>query len=246
MIFTTPLNLILALAPAALFAAPTQNADSIAALIPRQDVPAGVWDRLRKADALCDLSNVVLPIAPTPLAAPAQGSTLHHIAIGRGTQNYTCASASSSDVPKAVGAKASLFNATCDAARLNVVTLGQVTDLSLNYAIPTSPEAEQRLSGHHQFTAAGVPLFMLETPEANYGRIEAKVDAKSPAPATASKGKNLLGSVPWLKLSATTDGSWAYSEVYRVHTAGGVAPENCQGIQGSFTVEYSAQYWFYA
>jgi len=184
--------------------------------------------------------------APTPLAAPAQGTTLRHIAIGRGTQNYTCASASASDVPKAVGATASLFNATCDAARLNVVTLGQVTDLSLNYAIPTSPEAEQRLSGHHEFTAAGVPLFMLETPEANYGRIEAKVDAKSPAPATASKGKNALGSVPWLKLSATATGSWAYKEVYRIHTAGGVAPDNCKDIQGSFTVEYSAQYWFYA
>ncbi|RMZ68654.1 malate dehydrogenase [Pyrenophora seminiperda CCB06] len=263
MIFATCLNLILALAPAALLAAPTQTVDSIAALIPRQAMPAGVWDELRKTDALCDLSNVALPAgkscnlyqsrdpiltttAPTPLPAPAQGTTLRHIAIGRGTQNYTCASASSSDVPKAVGAKASLFNATCDAARLNLITLGQVTDLSLNYAIPTSPEAEQRLSGHHQFTAAGVPLFMLETPGADYGRIEAKVDVKSAAPTTASKGTNTLGSVPWLKLSATTDGSWAYKEVYRVHTAGGVAPDNCQGIQGSFTVEYSAQYWFYA
>lgn len=61
MIFATSLNLILALAPAALFAAPTQSADSIAALIPRQDMPAGVWDQLRKVDALCDLSNVLLP-----------------------------------------------------------------------------------------------------------------------------------------------------------------------------------------
>ena len=254
----------MALAPTVLFAAPTQTANSIAALIPRQDLPAGVWDELKKADALCDLSNVELPIgkssnpyqrrkhiltttpAPTPLAAPAQGTTLRHVAIGRGIQNYTCASATSSDVPKAIGAIASLFNATCDAARLNVVTLGQVTDLALNYAIPTSPEAEHRLSGHHQFTAAGVPLFMLETDNADYGRVEAKVDTKSPAPATASKGKNELGSVPWLKLSATTDGEWAYKEVYRVHTAGGVAPDNCQGIQGTFTVEYSAQYWFYA
>lgn len=267
MIFPASFSLLLALAPAALFAAPTQNADSIAALIPRQNLPANVYEELRKTDSLCDLSNVKLPAgtsclpthstkqhvlttlaAPTPLADPAQGSSLRHIAIGRGTQNYTCSGLSKSDAPKAVGAVASLFNVTCDAARLNVNTLAQVTNLALNYAIPSSPEAEQRLSGHHQFTAAGVPLFMLETKEADYGRVECGVDAKSPAPKDASLGTNQLGSVPWLKLSATVgnDNHWAYNEVYRVHTAGGVAPKTCEGIEGSFTVEYSAQYWFYA
>ena len=168
--------------------------------------------------------------------------------MGRGTQNYTCASSSTSEAPKAVGAIATLFNVTCDAARLNVDTLSQITDLALNYAIPSSAEANKRLSGHHQFTAAGVPLFMLETKEADYGRVECSVNAKSPAPETASKGTNQLGSVPWLKLNATVgnDKNWAYKEVYRVHTAGGVAPATCEGIQGAFTVEYSAQYWFYA
>ncbi|EUC37725.1 hypothetical protein COCVIDRAFT_42435 [Bipolaris victoriae FI3] len=248
MIFSTSLSLVLALAPTALFAAPTQNADSIAALIPRQHLPVGIYEQLKKTDALCDLSNVKLPNAPTPLAAPAQGTSLRHIAIGRGTQNYTCASSTASDVPKAVGAVASLFNVTCDAARLNTDTLAKVTNLALNYAIPVSPEAEKRLSGHHEFTAAGVPLFMLQTQDADYGRVECSVDAKSPAPTTASLGTNRLGSVPWLKLNATvgTDKHWAYNEVYRIHTAGGVAPKTCEGIEGSFTVEYSAQYWFYA
>jgi hypothetical protein len=145
-----------------------------------------------------------------------------------------------------VGAIASLFNATCDAARLNVATLAQVTTLSLNYAIPTSAEATARLSGHHQFTAAGTPLFMLQTDAVNYGRVEAKVDAKSPAPEGASKGTNGLGSVPWLKLKATVEEDWQYGEVYRVHTAGGQAPKTCEGSAASFSVEYSAQYWFYA
>lgn len=62
MLFTAPLSLILALAPSALLAAPTQHMDSIAALIPRQNLPAGVWEQLRKTDSLCDLSNVKLPI----------------------------------------------------------------------------------------------------------------------------------------------------------------------------------------
>ncbi|KAI4608832.1 hypothetical protein J4E83_008871 [Alternaria metachromatica] len=250
MIFTNTLSLVLALAPATIFAAPSQTVDSIAALIPRRDIPAVIYKELLKTDSLCDLSNVALPAAPTPLAAPAKGTSLRHIAIGRGTQNYTCADSSSSTIPKATGAIATLFNATCDAARLNVNILGQVTDLALNYAIPTSAEADQRLSGHHQFTAAGVPLFMLETDKNDFGRVECAVNAKSAAPATATKGTNGLGSVPWLKLNATVtaegQAAWAYNEVYRIHTAGGMAPKDCSGIEGSFTVEYSAQYWFYA
>jgi hypothetical protein len=89
-----------------------------------------------------------------------------------------------------------------------------------------------------------VPLFKLDSGAVNYGTVEAKLDVKSPAPKTASTGTNGLGSVPWLKLKAT-EGDWAFSEVYRVHTAGGVAPKTCEGVEGSFTVEYSAQYWFY-
>jgi hypothetical protein len=61
MIFTNTLSLVLALAPATLFAAPTQVVDSIAQLIPRQDLPKAVVDELRKTNGLCDLSKVALP-----------------------------------------------------------------------------------------------------------------------------------------------------------------------------------------
>jgi hypothetical protein len=62
MIFpSSSLSLILALAPATLFAAPTQTVDSIAALLPRQEIPAIVYTELAKTNGLCDLSNVVLP-----------------------------------------------------------------------------------------------------------------------------------------------------------------------------------------
>ncbi|KAF1844362.1 uncharacterized protein K460DRAFT_379320 [Cucurbitaria berberidis CBS 394.84] len=243
MIFTSTISLILALAPTTLFAAPTKTIHSIANLIPRQDLPAAVYEQLKKTNALCDLSKVVLPIAPTPLAAVSAGLTLRHIAIGRGTQNYTCSS-SSSDPPVAVGAVATLFNATCDAARLNVKVLSDVTKLALNYAIPTAPEAEKRMSGHHEFTEKKIPLFMLHTDAVNYGYVQAKPDeVKSAAPKDAASGTNGFGSVPWLKLNAV-EGD--YKEVYRVHTAGGVAPKSCQNITGGFTVQYSAQYWFYA
>ncbi|CAO2652599.1 Nn.00g008820.m01.CDS01 [Neocucurbitaria sp. VM-36] len=244
MIFTSTIGLILALAPTTLFAAPTSFADSIANLIPRQDLPAVVYEELKKTNALCDLSNVVLPVAPTPLAAVSAGLTLRHIAIGRGTQNYTCPSTTSSDVPVAAGAVATLFNATCDAARLNVKVLADVTKLALNYAVPSAPEAEKRISGHHEFTEKKIPLFKLQTDAVNYGYVQAKPDdVKSAAPKDASPGKNGFGSVPWLKLNAV-EGD--YKEVYRVYTAGGVAPKTCDGIIGGFTIEYSAQYWFYA
>ncbi|KAH7071650.1 hypothetical protein FB567DRAFT_598040 [Paraphoma chrysanthemicola] len=244
MIFTNTISLVLALAPVTLFAAPTQVADSIANLIPRQDLPKSVIDQLKKTNGLCDLSKIVLPIAPTPLPAPASNVTLRHIAIGRGTQNYTCASSTADVAPVANGAIASLFNATCDSARLNDKVMADVTTLALNYAIPTGPEAAQRLSGHHEFTEKKVPFFKLQTANNDYGSVHAMPDiVKSVAPTDASKGSNGLGSVPWLKLNAV-DGD--YKEVYRVHTAGGVAPKTCEGLAGAFTVEYSAQYWFYA
>jgi hypothetical protein len=263
MLFTSTISLILALAPATIFAAPTKTSSSISDLIPRQNIPAGVLEELRKSNGLCDLSRVALPVgkfwlhplinhvdhtnifqAPTPLAAISEGLTLRHIAIGRGTQNYTCASAAATDIPVANGAVATLFNATCDAARLNIQTLADITTLALDYAIPSDPEAVKRISGHHEFTEKKIPLFKLQTDAVDYGYVQCKPDdVKSAAPQTASKGSNGLGSVAWLKLNAV-EGD--YKEVYRVHTAGGVAPKTCEGQPESFNVQYSAQYWFYA
>jgi hypothetical protein len=181
--------------------------------------------------------------APTPLPAVSSGASLQHIAIGRGTQNYTCASSTTDSAPVAAGAIATLFNATCDSARLNDRVLADVTALALNYAIPTGPEATQRLSGHHYFTDKKVPMFDMRTETTNYGYVQALPDVvKSAAPKDASPGPNQMGSVAWLKLNAV-EGD--YKEVYRVHTAGGAPPKTCEGMGSTFTVEYSAQYWFY-
>ncbi|KAF2124716.1 hypothetical protein P153DRAFT_400803 [Dothidotthia symphoricarpi CBS 119687] len=234
MLFTTPISLLLALAPTTIFAAPTQTFDALAQLVPR---------KAQTSASQCDLSNAVLPTAPTPLPAVGAGLTLRHVAIGRGTQNYTCASASATTVPVAVGAVASLFNATCDTVNSPAVVAG-VTKIALLYSVPSSALAESRLSGHHEFTDKKVPLFKLETDRVNYGYVQAIPDVvKSSAPANSEKGSNGQGSVPWLKLNAV-EGD--YKEVYRVNTAGGMAPKTCEGISGGFTVDYAAQYWFYA
>lgn len=118
-----------------------------------------------------------------------------------------------------------------------------ITTLALNYVIPTGPGATARLSGHHYFNDKLVPNFDMKTANANYGSVQAKPDPiKSSAPTGSSLGPNGQGSVPWLKLNAV-EGD--YKEVYRVHTAGGMAPKTCDGMASAFQVEYSAQYWFY-
>lgn len=181
-------------------------------------------------------------IAPTPLPAPATGLKLSHVAIGRGTQNYTCAAnPNTSTAPKAVGAIATLFNATCQAVRAPAV-LADVTALALNYQIPSSQIADIMQSGHHEFTEKGVPLFKLVTDKVNFGYVQAKPAANSTAPTTAVKGTNGLGTVAWLKLDAV-EGD--YKSVFRINTAGGTAPKTCEGLEGDFTVPYSAEYWFY-
>lgn len=178
----------------------------------------------------------------TPLPPVSAGLKLHHVAIGRGTQNYTCASSSETEVPAAKGALATLFNATCAAARAPS-TLSSTPAIALAFDIPTGQQAAALESGHHYFSNATTPVFNLDTALHAFGIGSLKKIANVSAPANAPKGSNGLGSVAWLKLSGIEDG--VFKEVYRVDTAGGQAPKNCSGLSGDFEVEYSALYYFY-
>ncbi|KAF2274617.1 uncharacterized protein EI97DRAFT_94604 [Westerdykella ornata] len=239
MTFTKIISVLLALAPATILAAPTKTADSISDILARRGLHANVIKILE--DGVCDLSNAKMPIAPTPLPEPAPGLQLAHVALGRGTQNYTCKTASPTETPVAVGAKAQLFNVTCESVRSPAV-LADTPALALAHAIPQNDVSKRLVSGHHEFTAAGVPLFVLDTEQHKYGFVLTKKAGASDAPANAPKGINGLGSVPWLKLTAV-EGD--YKEVYRIHTAGGMAPKTCEERQGDFQVEYSTLYYFW-
>lgn len=162
--------------------------------------------------------------------------------MGRGTQNYTCTSGSIKEVPTQIGAVAQLFNVTCQAVRAPAILL-DIPALALTHGIPAVDISDRLLSGLHTFTGAGVPLFELNTNSHKYGYVQAKKDKASDAPKNAPKGSNGLGSVAWLKLVAT-EGD--YKEVYRISTAGGVAPKTCEGrVPGNFQVEYSTLYYFW-
>jgi len=211
----------------------------------------------------CDLSKATMPQqANAPLEAPSAGLVLKHVAVGRGTQNYTCDTANPSAAPVANGAMATLFNASCVAASYPDVN-GKLAALALQFplsAFPTSSDETVRMgpsnllvSGKHLFLDAKTPYFNLDTK--NFGDIGHATFAKKSsvdAPTNAPKGLKGEKAVAWLKLVAGGSdavkiaATGGLQEVYRVQTAGGSPPATCQGMAPTFEVEYAAEYWFYA
>lgn len=201
----------------------------------------------------CDLSKAQQPVAPTPLPSPDPSWKLATVAIGRGVQNYTCSLASADVKPVAIGALANLYNASCLAANYPDI-LSMLPALALEYALPANPTADFEpsnlpLVGHHYFLSNGTPTFdftndVLSNP---IGVAKFKKNSNSTAPANAPKGENGAGdgSVPWLFLSGIASTKGNVAGVYRLNTAGGQPPSNCQSSPAVFSVQYAAEYWFY-
>lgn len=126
--------------------------------------------------------------------------------------------------------------------------------LALQFPIPLSPSSNLEpvnmdLAGHHYFTNPTTPVFNLDAnPSAQLGIAVAQKTANSTAPVTADKGVNGVGNgaVAWLYLTTTNATSGNIKTVYRLNTAGGNPPKTCQGMPAAFSVDYSAEYWFYA
>lgn len=197
---------------------------------------------------ICDLDNAVMP--SSNLDAPSAGLTLKHVAIGRGTQNYTCANSSAQATPLAVGAVANLYNATCLAAsQPSVLTL--LPNLTLQWNLQGSDQStlyptSLLLSGQHYFTNLSTPFFNLDISPLQLGEAPCSKVQSAPAPAGSALGQGGVGdgSVAWLKLQ-THDATGSLEEVYRLNTAGGNPPETCEGKPAAFEVQYAAEYWFW-
>ncbi|KAI0536707.1 hypothetical protein GGR58DRAFT_378610 [Xylaria digitata] len=200
----------------------------------------------------CDLSKAKMPTVSTqPLPTPAAGLTVKHVAIGRGTQNYTCG-ADATAAPTAAGAVATLFDASCVAAAYPDL-LHLLPKLALQFDLPYSAETNAKMgptnllmSGKHFFTNATTPFFNLDTPRKSIGEAPCSKLNATNAPADAPKGRQGEAAVPWLLLSANPDATGGIHEVFRVETAGGSAPATCAGQPASFQVQYAAEYWFFA
>ncbi|KAK8201619.1 hypothetical protein IWZ01DRAFT_126852 [Phyllosticta capitalensis] len=112
--------------------------------------------------------------------------------------------------------------------------------------------------GHHFFSAAGVPSWALTLPSASSSVLfQGAKSATASAPTDASKGLVGEAAVAWLYLTRTAGeiadavvdddaGTGGVEAVYRVVTAGGSAPDTCEGWEGQDReVAYAAEYWFY-
>ncbi|KAL5598976.1 uncharacterized protein BROUX77_006009 [Berkeleyomyces rouxiae] len=197
----------------------------------------------------CNPAQAVLPSSELP--GVSSGLSLVHIAVGRGTQNYTCATSDSSSVPKAAGAVAGLFNSTCSSTLhpdLNTAIPKVAVHFALNdwraldkhQLSPTGLKS----SGLHYFqpinSTASAPFFTLD--HIGLGSAQFAVNSTTPAPATAATGQLGEKAVAWLKLLPRSDSSpAAFEEIYRVNTVGGSPPSTCEGLEAKFTVEYAAE-----
>lgn len=213
---------------------------------------------------VCDLSKAVMPAcksthipiarettltppaATEPLPAPDAGTTLKHVAIGRGIQNYTCDTTNATAIPKAIGAVATLYNASCVAATSPLV-LNTLPGFALQFNLGPNPAAPNpanlEVSGLHFFTDAGVPFFNLDTAKQQIGTLPCSKAGSAPAPASAIKGQGNKGdgAVAWLKLTAVDGATGNLESVYRLNTAGGNPPKTCEGMPATFEVQYAAE-----
>ena len=175
----------------------------------------------------CDLSNLTQP--PNALTPPSADLRLVLIAMGQGTQNYTCATPTST--PASIGALADLFDVSC--------ALADLFDVSCALANPS--EAQNNIAapaaiGTHYFADATTPAF--DVAALGLTHLAKVQDVAAPLPDK---------DVRWLRLQAKEGGSSNVKFIYRLNTVGGLAPANCAGREAGevVTVQYEAEYWVY-
>ncbi|CAK7264131.1 hypothetical protein SEPCBS119000_000842 [Sporothrix epigloea] len=198
--------------------------------------------------------------AAPSLPPPSAGLVLKHVAIGRGTQNYTCDAGNATAAPVAIGALATLFNASCLAAAYpdvldllpRVVLQFNLTNNDITAMSTRLFPTNLKLSGHHYFKTTTTPFFNLDTPTTHIGEIPCAKNNTQKAPSVIAhdpeadnRGQGGEAAVPWLKLVAKPGVTGSLQEVYRLQTVGGSAPTTCAGMSSEFTVQYAAQYYFY-
>ncbi|KAJ5131198.1 Protein of unknown function DUF3455 [Penicillium bovifimosum] len=195
----------------------------------------------------CDVSKIALPAYASGMTSPS-GLKPRYVALGRGTQNYTCADSTSKSTPAAVGAVARLYDASCIAANYPDL-LERLPKLAYPIALPTNenaafPPANIELLGHHFFYDATTPEFNLNlSPHKQDGIVMTKKVSAIDAPSGSLSGQ--YGAVPWLYLTASEGTVGNYKSVYRVDTAAGSPPKTCKGMPAAFQMQYAANYYFF-
>lgn len=183
---------------------------------------------------------------------PSAGLELFQVAIGRGTQNYTCDVKNATATPVPVGAVATLYDVSCVAADspvlLECMTTAALHSKFISNYDESSP-INQYVSGHHYFLDDTTPFFNLNTELHQYGMGALQKANASDAPANANRGN---GAVQWLILDVKPYVQDKWKQIYRLNTAGGVPPKTCAEIvdkngkqKEQHEVHYAAEYWFF-
>lgn len=152
----------------------------------------------------CDLSRAKLPKIGNGenLPSPPHGLKVKYTTLGVGTQNYTCANNNQATKPVAIGALATLFDASCFVSPrhrgfLDVLAeIAAVTDVNIFKRILTV-FLRLKTVGMHYFVESD-PLFDMRS---KYDDDYAFVDVV--AKASAPGGDD----VDWLKLDRASEGS---------------------------------------
>lgn len=162
----------------------------------------------------CSLANASLPLNDTKKALPDPSShlTLKYITVGRGTQNYSCpsidASSRNTTAPKATGAAATLFDASC-VASTSMTLLHELPAVAARTPLGSLAFMAEMLSsttnssdlivGEHYFDAAGDPFFNLKLSGHDDWMVAAK-SASVSAPTRVYTTKTASKDVAWLSL----------------------------------------------
>lgn len=163
----------------------------------------------------CSLSSTVVPLNGTTikLPQPSTGLNLKYIALGRGTQNYTCENSTSSAVPVSVGAVATLFDASCIASKSLTLLhematiIGDTPTGSLAFLaelLSHTTNSSDLIFGEHYFNAAGYPVLDLRL-SGTHDWVVATKNASVDAPQISS---STCQNVAWLELDKK---SWGCS-----------------------------------
>lgn len=162
----------------------------------------------------CSLAGADLPLNTTKLELPRPSSnlTLKYIALGRGTQNYTCPSISATSrnasTPTETGAAAMLFDASCLASASMTLLhelpaiIGRAPLASLAFLVEmlgATTGTSNLILGEHYFNANGDPFFDLRMSGSAAWMI-ARKNASVPAPAREYSSDTESKDVAWLQL----------------------------------------------
>lgn len=223
----------------------------------------------------CTLITAVLALSATVFGAPVQqegdlliqklkmpgsalpkpdGLYLKYVALGVGTQNYTC-TGDASAAPGSNGALATLYDIGKPLSRdpLAAWKIPVISGLALSFMDKESVlegflkiSGYQKIIGEHFFNHAKTPTFAFSKVTISpYPQAFVKKDAAVDAPKTSCPGSKGEAAVPWLYLTDAGGSIGGVNTVYRVETAGGSPPKTCYGQPQSFEVPYVAQYWVY-